>query len=91
MDVSLVHQQTGYNFQISEFSLLSFIYEVASKVFQIKINSIELYYQEKLVPNSEINALQYFKKFPILIQVTDLTKSGSPSKADQKHQKKSSL
>lgn len=88
MDVSLVHQQTGYNFQISEFSLLSFIYEVASKVFQIKINSIELYYQEKLVPNSEINALQYFKKFPILIQVTDLTKSGSPSKADQKHQKK---
>ena len=88
MDVSLIHQQTGYNFQISEFSLLSFIYEVASKVFQIKINSLELYYQEKLIPNSEINALQYFKNFPVLIQVKDLTKAGSSSKADQKYQKK---
>ena len=88
MDVSLIHQQTGYNFQISEFSLLSFIYEVASKVFQIKINSIELYYQEKLIPNNEINALQYFKNFPVLIQVKDLTKAGSTSKADQKYPKK---
>ena len=88
MDVSLVHQQTGYNFQISQFSLLSFIYEVASKVFQIRINSLELYYQEKLIPNSEINAKQYFKNFPILVQVKDLTKAGSTSKADQKHTKK---
>jgi hypothetical protein len=77
MDVSLVHQQTGYNFQISKFSLLSFIYEVSSKVFQIPINSMELYYQEKIVPNSEINALQYFKNFPIIIQVKDLSKAGS--------------
>ena len=88
MDVSLVHQQTGYNFQISQFSLLSFIYEVGSKVFQIPINSLELYYQEKLIPNSEINAKQYFKNFPILVQVKDLTKAGSTSKADQKHPKK---
>ena len=88
MDVSLVHQQTGYNFQISQFSLLSFIYEVASKVFQIPINSIELYYQDKIVPNSDINAFQYFKNFPILIQVKDLTKAGSTSKADQKQIKK---
>ena len=88
MDVSLVHQQTGYNFQISQFSLLSFIYEVSSKVFQIPINSIELYYQDKLVPNSDINALQYFKNFPILIQVKDLTKAGSASKAGQKQVKK---
>ena len=88
MDVSLVHQQTGYNFQISKFSLLSFIYEVSSKVFQIPINSMELYYQEKIVPNSEINALQYFKNFPIIIQVKDLSKAGSQSKADQKNVRK---
>ena len=84
MDISLIHQQTGYNFQISKFSLLSFIYEVASKVFKIQINSIELYYQEKLVPNSDTNAFQYFKNFPILIQVRDLTKAGSTEKTEKK-------
>ena len=88
MDVSLVHLQTGYNFQISKFSLLSFIYEVASKVFKIQINSIELYYQEKLVPNSDTNALQYFKNFPILIQVKDLTKAGSTIKTEKKRSRK---
>ena len=88
MDISLVHQQTGYNFQISEFSLLSFIYEVSSKVFQIPINSMELYYQEKLVPNTDSNAYQYFKNFPIIIQVKDLSKAGSPPKTDQKRSKK---
>lgn len=88
MDVSLVHQQTGYNFQISKFSLLSFIYEVSSKVFKIPINSIELYYQEKIVPNSDTNAFQYFKNFPIIIQVKDLTKAGSTVKADQKRAKR---
>ena len=88
MDVSLVHLQTGYNFQISKFSLLSFIYEVSSKVFQIPINSIELYYQDKIVPNNEINAFQYFKNFPILIQVKDISKIGSTSKTNQKSYKK---
>ena len=88
MDVSLVHQQTGYNFQISKFSLLSFIYEVSSKVFKIPINSIELYYQEKIVPNSDTNAFQYFKNFPIIIQVKDLTKAGSTVKAEQKRAKR---
>jgi hypothetical protein len=84
MDVGLVHQQTGYNFQISKFSLLSFIYEVSSKVFKIPINYIELYYQEKLVPNNDTNAFQYFKNFPIIIQVKDLTKAGGIIKKDQK-------
>ena len=88
MDVRLVHQQTGYIFQISKFSLISFIYEVASKVFKIQINSIELYYQEKLVPNSDTNALQYFKNFPILIQVKDLTKAGSTVKTDNRRTRK---
>ena len=88
MDVRLVHQQTGYIFQISKFSLISFIYEVASKVFKIQINSIELYYQEKLVPNSDTNALQYFKNFPILIQVKDLTKAGSTIKTEKKRSRK---
>ena len=88
MDVRLVHQQTGYIFQISKFSLISFIYEVASKVFKIQINSIELYYQEKLVPNSDTNALQYFKNFPILIQVKDLTKAGSTIKTEKKRTRK---
>ena len=88
MDVRLVHQQIGYIFQISKFSLISFIYEVASKVFKIDINSLELYYQEKLVPNSDTNALQYFKNFPILIQVKDLTKAGSTIKTDKKRSRK---
>ena len=88
MDVSLVHLQTGYNFQISKYSLLSFIYEVSSKVFQIPINSIELYYQEKIVPNSELNAFQYFKNFPIIIQVKDISKIGSTVRPDTKPPKR---
>ena len=88
MDVSLIHQQTGYNFQISKFSLLSFIYEVASKVFKIRINYIELYYQEKLVPNSDTNAFQYFKNFPIIIQVKDLSQAGATVKTDKRRAKR---
>ena len=88
MDVSLVHLHTGYNFQISKFSLLSFIYEVSSKVFQIPINSLELYYQEKIVPNSELNAFQYFKNFPILIQVKEISKIGSTGRQDTKRHKR---
>ena len=88
MDVSLIHQQTGYNFQISKFSLLSFIYEVASKVFKIRINYIELYYQEKLVPNSDTNAFQYFKNFPIIIQVKDLSQAGATVKTDKRKAKR---
>ena len=88
MEVRLVHQQTGYIFQISKFSLLSFIYEVSSKVFKIEINSLELYYQDKLVPNSDTNAFQYFKNFPINIQVKDLTKAGPSEKGEKKRTRK---
>ena len=53
MSVNLIYQQTGYRFQISQFTPLTFIYDVACKVFQITHN-IHIYYKEQLVPNEQI-------------------------------------
>ena len=71
MNVSLIFQQTGYNFQISQFTPLSFIYEVARKVFQISSNNIKLFYKEQYVPNEQTYASNYFKKFPVIINILE--------------------
>ena len=71
MNVNLVFQQTGYSFQISQFTPLSFIYEVASKVFHIPGNSIKLFFKEQYVPNEQTYASNYFKKFPVIINVLE--------------------
>ena len=72
MNVSLIFQQTGYNFQISQFTPLSFIYEVAHKVFQIPANKIKLFYKEQYVPNEQTYASNYFKKFPVIINILEI-------------------
>ena len=75
MNVNLIFQQTGYSFQISQFTPLSFIYEVASKVFHIPGNAIKLFFKEQYVPNEQTYASNYFKKFPVIINILENKKS----------------
>ena len=74
MNVNLIYQQTGYSFQISQFTPLSFIYEVANKVFHIPADNVKLFYKEQYVPNEQTYASNYFKKFPVIINILE-TKS----------------
>ena len=74
MNVNLIYQQTGYSFQISQFTPLSFIYEVANKVFHIAQNSIKLFYKEQYIPNDQTYASNYFKKFPVIINILEMKK-----------------
>ena len=80
MNVNLVYKKMGYNFEISKYSSLSYIFEVSSKVFKIPIKDIKLYFKNLLVPNDESNALEYFKKFPIIIQVINISNCRTISK-----------
>ena len=66
MNINLIFQQTGYSFQISQFTPLSFIYEVTNKVFHIPAGNIKLFYKEQYVPNEQTYASIYFKKFPVI-------------------------
>ena len=75
MNVNLVYQQTGYSFQISQFTPLSVIYEVASKVFHIPGNNIKLFFKEQYVPNEQTYASNYFKKFPVIINILENKKT----------------
>ena len=74
MSVNLIYQQTGYRFQISQFTPLTFIYDVACKVFQITHN-IHIYYKEQLVPNEQIYSSNFFKKFPVTLNIVEIKKS----------------
>ena len=71
MNVNLIYKQTGYKLQITEFTALSFIYEVTNKVFRIPIESFKLFYKEQYIPNTQSQASEYFKKFPIIINVLE--------------------
>ena len=72
MNINLIFQQTGYSFQISQFTPLSFIYEVTNKVFHIPAGNIKLFYKEQYVPNEQTYASIYFKKFPVIINVLEI-------------------
>ena len=83
MNVNLIFKQTGYNFQISQYTPLSFIYEVAHKVFRIPPNSIKLFYKEQHVPNEQIYASIYFKKFPVIINILEIKESSSSNQNEK--------
>ena len=72
MNINLIFKQTGYSFQISQFTPLSFIYEVAYKVFHIPLNKIKLFFKEQYVPNEQTYASNYFKKFPVIINILEI-------------------
>ena len=84
MNVNLIYHQTGYSFQISQFTPLSFIYEVANKVFHIEQNSIKLFYKEQYIPNDKNYASNYFKKFPVIINILEVKKSNNSNDNNQK-------
>ena len=75
MNVNLIYHKTGYSFEISKHSSLSYIFEVASKVFKIPIKDIKMYFKNMTIPNDGSNALEYFKVFPIIIHIFDKTKN----------------
>ena len=75
MNVNLIFRQTGYNFQISQYIPLSFIYEVTHKVFHIPANNVKLFYKKQYVPNDTTLASNFFKIFPVIIDVLDDKKS----------------
>ena len=75
MNVNLIYEKTGYNFQISPYTPLSFLYEVSNKVFKIPLQFIELYYKNQFVPNESQCASKVFKSFPITIKILDLRKA----------------
>ena len=83
MNVSLIFKQTGYNFQISQFTPLSFIYEVSNKVFHIPINTFKLFFKEQYVPNEPTYASSYFKKFPVIINILE-SKNNDKSNFNEK-------
>ena len=60
MNVNLVYQQTGYSFQISQFTPLSFIYEVANKVFHIEKKAKGVWVYSATFPN------QAFMGWPVM-------------------------
>jgi len=74
MNVNLIYKQTGYSFQITQFTALSFIYEVTNKVFRIPLESFKLYYKDQYIPNTQTKASEYLKKFPIVINVLEIKK-----------------
>ena len=75
MDVNLIYQKTGYSFQISKFTPLSFIYEVSCKVFRLPLENIKLFFKDQFVPNDHSYASDYFKKFPVIINIMEIKKS----------------
>ena len=75
MNINLIYQQTGYSFQISVYTCLSFIYDVTNKVFKIPLQSIELHYKDQIIPNNQTNASSYFNQFPVSITVIDKSKT----------------
>ena len=75
MNVNLIFRQTGYNFQISQYTPLSFIYEVTHKIFHIPANNAKLFYKKQYVPNDTTLASNFFKIFPVIIDVLDDKKS----------------
>lgn len=74
MDVNLIYHKTGYRFQISKYTPLSFIYEVAIKVFQLE-NIIHIFHKGKLVPYEPINSSNYFITFPVTLNVVEERKT----------------
>ena len=71
MNVNLIYQQTGYRFQISKYTPLTFIYDVALKVFQIE-NRIQIFYKDQIVPCEHIYSSNFFKKFPITLNILEV-------------------
>ena len=89
MNINLIYQQTGYSFQISVYTCLSFIYDVTNKVFKIPLPNIELHYKDQIIPNNQTNASSYFNQFPISITVIDKSKSNlTPNFRTSSHEKK---
>ena len=84
MNVNLIFKQTGYSFQISQFTPLSFIYEVSNKVFHIPINTFKLFFKEQYVPNEPTYASNYFKKFPVIINIVEI-KNNDKSNINEKN------
>ena len=79
MNVNLIYEKSGYNFQISPYTPQSFLYEVTNKVFKIPLQFIELYYKDQFIPNDSQCASKNFKSFPITIKILDLRKANSQS------------
>ena len=77
MNVNLIYEKSGYNFQISSYTPLSFLYEVSNKVFKIPLQFIELYYKDQYIPKENQCASKIFKTFPITIKILDLRKTNS--------------
>ena len=88
MNVNLIYKQTGYSFQITQFTALSFIYEVTNKVFRIPIDSFKLFYKEQYIPNTQTQSSKYFKKFPIVINVLETKKSNHQSEKSKTNEEK---
>ena len=88
MNVNLIYKQTGYSFQITQFTALSFIYEVTNKVFRIPIDSFKLFYKEQYIPNTQTQSSEYFKKFPIVINVLETKKSNHQSEKSKTNEEK---
>ena len=82
MSVNLIFQQTGYRFQISQFTPLTFIYDVACKVFQITHN-IHIFYKDQLVPNEQIYSSQFFKKFPVTLNIVEIKKPAQQNQSSK--------
>lgn len=88
MNVNLIYKQTGYSFQITQFTALSFIYEVTNKVFRIPIDSFKLFYKKQYIPNTQAQSSEYFKKFPIVINVLETKKSNHQSEKSKTNEEK---
>lgn len=82
MSVNLIYQQTGYRFQISQFTPLTFIYDVACKVFQITHN-IHIFYKDQLVPNEQIYSSNFFKKFPVTLNIVEIKKPAQQNQSSK--------
>ena len=74
MNVNLIYEQMGYNLQISQFTPLSFLYEVASKVFKLSQKGIELYYKSQIIACDQTLCSKYFQKFPIAVNIINIEK-----------------
>ena len=88
MNVNLIYKQTGYSFQITQFTALSFIYEVTNKVFRIPIGSFKLFYKEQYIPNTQSQVSDYFKKFPIIINVLENKKPNHQNEKSKTNEEK---
>ena len=70
--MNLIYEQMGYNLQISQFTPLSFLYEVASKVFKISQKGIELYYKSQIIACDQTLCSKYFQKFPVAVNIINI-------------------